>query len=124
MNRDPWGSDDDPFHDDLLSGGSLEVSDGAKRSLAKPHRIVGAVSVAVASAALGVSLAGDRGYGIVGLAAVAYLLAVLADLSARRSRHDVRNYRRPRLTAGLRVATFGTALWVGWLVASSLAGSG
>ena len=124
MNRDPWGSDDDPFHDDLLYGGSLEVSDGTKSPLAKPHRIVGAVSVAVASAALGVSLAGDRGYGIVGLAAVAYLLAVLADLSARRSRQDVRNYRRPRLTAGLRVATFVTALWVGWLVASSLAGSG
>lgn len=124
MNSDPWVSDNDPFHDDNLFVGSLEVSDGTKSPLAKTHRKVAAVSVAVASAALGVSLAGDQGYGIVGLAAVAYLLAVLADLSARRSRHDVRNYRRPLPTAALRVATFVTALWVGWLVASSLAGSG
>ena len=120
MNSDPWGSDNDPFDDDDLSVGLLEVSDGTK----SPHRIVGAVSLAVASAALVLSLAGTRGYGIVGLAAVAYLLAVLSDLYARRSRHDVRNYRRPLSMAGLRVVTFVTALWVGWLVASSLAGSG
>ncbi len=124
MNSDPWVSDNDPFHDDNLFVGSPEVSDDTKSPLAKTHRKVAAVSVVVASAALGVSLAGNRGYGIVGLAAVAYLLAVLADWSARRSRHYARNYRRPRPTTGLRVATFVAALWVGWLAASSLAGSG
>ena len=124
MNSDPWVSDNDPFHNDNLSVDSLAVSDGTKSPLAKRHRKVAAVSVVVASAALVLSLAGTRGYAMVGLSAVAYLLAVLADLDARRSRQDVRNYRRPRLTAGLRVATFVTALWVGWLVASSLAGSG
>ena len=124
MNSDPWGSADDPFHDDDLIVDSPTVSDGSNGPLAKRHRIVGAVSVVLASAALVLLLAGARGYGTVGLSAFAYLLAVLADLQARRSRHDVRNYRRPAPTAALRVATFVTALWVGWLVASSLAGSG
>ena len=124
MNSDPWVSDNDPFHDDGLSVDSLAVSDGTKSPSRRRYRTVGAVSVAFATAALVLSLAGTLGYGTVGLSTFAYLLAVLADLQARRSRHEVRNYRRPLPTAALRVATFGTALWVGWLVASSLAGSG
>ncbi len=124
MSSDPWGSDNDPFHDDDLSVDSLAVSDGTERQSRKRYRTLAAVSVVVASAALVVALAGARGYGTVVISAVAYLLAVLADLYARKSQHDVRNYRRPLPTAGLRVATFVTALWVGWLVASSLAGSG
>ncbi len=124
MSSDPWGSDNDPFLDDDLSVDSFTVSDGTESPSRKRYRTLAAVSVVVASAALVVALAGARGYGMVGMSAVAYLLAVLADLHARKSRYDLRNYRRPLLTAGLRVATFGTALWVAWLVASSLAGSG
>lgn len=124
MSSDPWRSDNDPFRDDDLVVDSLPLSDATESPLAKRYRTFAALSVVVAFAALAVSLAGARGFGIVGLSAVAYLLAVMADLYARRSRHDVRNYRRPLSMAGLRVVTFVTALWVGWLVASSLAGSG
>lgn len=125
MSSDPWGStDDDPFSDDGLPVGSLAASDTAKTPLAEPNRLFAAASVVVASTVLVVSLAGYRGYGLVGLGAVAYLLAVLADLTTRRSRHNAGDYRRPLPTVGLRVATFVAALWVGWLVASSLAGSG
>ncbi|MCY3851886.1 MAG: hypothetical protein OXF75_14070 [Acidimicrobiaceae bacterium] len=123
MSNDPWGSDSDPFEDEGFVGVAAE-SDAAGNSFLKRYKAVFAISLVVVVAALSVWLSGSAGYAAVGLAAVAYLLAVMADLSARRSRHAMRIYRRPPVTAGLRAATFVSALWVGWLVAASLAGSG
>jgi len=123
VSNDPWGSDDDPFEDEGFVS-AVAVSEAEGSSFLKRHTILVAVSSVVAVTALVVSLAGSANYGAVGLAAVAYLFAVLADLSARRSRYAKHDYRRPLLMVGLRFATFAIALWVGWLAASSLAGPG
>ena len=114
MNSDPWVSDNDPFHDDGLSVDSLAVSDGTKSPSRRRYRTVGAVSVAFATAALVLSLAGTLGYGTVGLSAFAYLLAVLADLQARRSRHEVRNYGR-LATNGRSTGSYVCYGPMGWL---------
>lgn len=127
LSNDPWGFDDDPFLDDDFDG-PVEVPQ-TKRGfgLALEWRLVAGVvsfvSFVVAALMLGLSLAGTRGYGAVVAAALAYLLAVWVDLDTRRKRHERRNYSRPRLTAGLRLATFMAAVSVAWLAASSLAGA-
>ena len=123
MSNDPWGTDSDPFDDGGFDGEAV-ASETAGHSFFKKHTVLLASSVVVATTALVVSLASDASYGTVGLAAVAYLLAVMADLFARSSRYEVRVYRRPLVAVGMRIATFVIALWVGWLAASSLAGSG
>ncbi len=92
--------------------------------MSKRHVLLAAGSVAVAVLALVLSAAGSNGYGTVGLCASAYVLAVLADMVARRSRYADSNYTRPPVMVCLRIAVFATTVWVGWQAAASLAGSG
>jgi len=68
---------------------------------------------------------GVSGCVMVGVAEGGYLLAVLADVEARRVRYNNKNYVRPKFMGIplLRVVTFALAVWVAWLVASSLAGT-
>ena len=123
MNSDPWGSTDDVFGDDQLVADAVAVPGGFGGGLGERRRLVGVVALVVSLVALVASFAGARGYAMVGLATLAYVLAVLADLFERRSRYRLHNYSRCLTTVALRVATFAAALWVGWLVASSMAGA-
>lgn len=122
MSSDPWGFDDEPFaSDDQFGSPAAAAGKAPSRALRLPG-LLGAVSVVAAAAALLVSLLGAPGYGAVGFAALAYLLAAGVDLAVRDRRFASRNYSRPRLTVALRGATFTVALGVAWLAASSLAG--
>lgn len=123
MSNDPWGTETD-----LFSGGEVldpagPSPDAPRRWLRRPAVLFGIAAGLLALIAVIASLDGSEGYGAVGVAAGGYLLAALSDITARRSRHNAKNYRRPRLTVALRFATFGLAVWVGWMAASSLAGA-
>ena len=123
MSNNPWGTETDLFSggDELDSG---EVASGASRRwLRSPEVLLGIAAAVLALIALGASLDDSEGRIAVGLAAGGYLLAVLADVAARRNRHAKKDYRRPRILVALRVLTFGLAVWVGWETASSLAGA-
>ena len=123
MSSDPWGSTDDIFGDDQLVADAVAVPGVPAVGWAARRRLVGVVALVVSLVALVASFAGARGYAMVGLASLAYALAVLADLFVRRSRYRLHNYSRCLTTVALRVATFAAALWVGWLAASSMAGA-
>lgn len=123
MSSDPWGTGNDPFNEGQTFDASVVEPEPSKGKGKRHLVLLGAASAVTALVALAASLAGVNGYGAVGLSAVGYLLAVLADLSARRSRYRNKNYRRPLTTASLRVAVFVIAVWVAWLAASSLAGA-
>lgn len=124
MSSDPWGFDEDQFADDDDFGRPVGVADGkAGGSVKLRRRVLGALSLVVAAVTLGVSLAGNAGYGAVVISAFAYLVAVWVDNDTREQRHSNRNPKPPLATVVLRSATFAAALWVGWLAASSLAGA-
>ena len=123
MSNDPWGTESDLFSGgDVLDSGEVEPG-ASRRRLRSPEVLLGIAAAVLALIALGASLDDSEGQLAVGLAAGGYLLAVLADVSARRTRHAKKNYRRPRILFALRVLTFGLAVWVGWEAASSLAGA-
>ena len=123
MSADPWGNDSDPFNSDEDLAGPLRTSEASANSITKRHVLLAAGSVAVAVLALVLSIADSNGYGTVGLCAFAYVLAVLADMEARRSRYDRAVYARPLGMVCLRIAVFAATVWVGWQAAVSLAGS-
>ncbi|MCQ3811792.1 MAG: hypothetical protein KTV68_14690 [Acidimicrobiia bacterium] len=123
MSNDPWGTEADLFSGGEMLDSSGAGSDASKRRLRTPAVLLGIAAAVLALIALVATLDGSEGYAAVGVAAGGYLLAVLADFFARRTRHAKRNYRRPRVLVALRVLTFGLAIWVGWETASSLAGA-
>ena len=123
MSNDPWGSTDYVFGDDQLVADAAAVPVGSGSGLGQRCRVVGVGALVLSLAALVASLAGAPGYAMVGLAALAYVLAVLTDLFVRRSRYRLHNYSRCLTTVALRVGTFAAALLVGWLAASSMAGA-
>ena len=127
MSGDPWGDTEN----DLFAGGAISDNPLAGARTA-PQRwwqqrqgILALAASLVSVVALVVVLAGIDGYVMVGVAAGGYLLAVLADVEARRVRYNNKNYVRPKFMGipWLRVVTFALAVWVAWLVASSLAGT-
>lgn len=123
MSSDPWGTETD-----LFSGGEVSESAGAatrapQRRLRSPAVLLGMAAALLALIAVVASLDGAEGHVAVGVAAGGYLLAVMADVSARRTRYAKKNYRRPRVLVALRMLTFGVAVWAGWEAASSLAGA-
>ena len=123
MSNSPWGTEADLFSDGEIPEFAGTASGDFRRRLHSPAVLFGAAAAVLALVALVASLSGSEGYAAVGVAAGGYLLAVLADVSARRARHAERNYRRPRILIALRVLTFGLAVWVGWEAASSLGGA-
>lgn len=123
MSNDPWGTESDLFSGGDVPDSGEVASDASRRWLRSPEVLVGILAAVLALVAFGASLDDSEGLIAVGLAAAGYLLAVLADAFARRTRYAKKNYRRPRILVALRVLTFGLAVWVGWEAASSLAGA-
>ncbi len=120
MTTSPFERNPDPFAEEGFSSSTSQVA-----PLKRDTSLVIFTVPAILASLLAVLLYwwGVVGYGAVGMAALGYVLAVLADTQTRRTRYDQRNFVRPKLTTSLRVATFLMALLIGWLVASNLAGS-
>ena len=119
---------DDPFAlDDLFDEEFDQPETGGSPTKRDKRRVTDGVVLALCLAALlGVAIAvvmgaNETGLLTVAVGALAYLAAAAGDLRQRSIRHGKRNYKRPWLTAALRVVVFLAAVGAAWMAARGLA---
>jgi hypothetical protein len=119
---------DDPFaFDDLFDDGFDQAeTDGVPAKRGKRRLTDGGVLALCTAALVGAAIAvlmgaNEAGWLTLAIGVLAYLAAAAGDLRQRSIRHRKRNYKRPLLTAALRVVVFLAAVGAAWMAARGLA---